>query len=312
MVNSIGQLALFLILIAGSGCASTRVTPRFIQADAVSPPPSSISVMTANLHRNTRHDDMRLFADNVRTDLAGNPDFILCQEVMFSPLGPNQSSAGALAKRLGYDWRGNPRGALSMEGSAILSRYPFLYYDALTLKSSPSRWKLGFRRMSVMGEFAVPGVGRVRVVNVHFQDCPIQSENRRAQLAETLQWTIDRDGVAPAVITFLGGDFNAEPTAPEFDALNSPESRMAFQNFNTNRLSKFDKQMRSCILRLDNIYVARVNGGPIILKSEDILWKEGMRDRDGSRRFVSDHLPMMHTYSLQSTSTPENAGEDER
>lgn len=257
--------------------------------------------MTANLHRNTRPGDMRLFADNIRADLGDKPDFLLCQEVMFSTLGPGRSAAGVLAKGLGYDWRGNPRGAGSIEGSAILSRHPFLYYDALTLKSSPSRWKLGFRRMSVMGEFAVPGVGRVRVVNVHFQDGPAKSANRRAQLAETLQWTAERESVAPATITFLGGDFNAAPDAAEFSALNGSDSKITFQNFNTLRLSKFDKEMRSCILRLDNIYVACTKGDLVQLESEEILWPEGLSDQNGSRRFVSDHLPMMHTYSLQSS-----------
>src|SRR5688500_14376107 len=119
MAKYVGLMTLLSVLIAGSGCASKRVTTRPLPDRSTMSPPTAISLMTANLHRNTRHGDMRLLADNIRADLGGKPDFILCQEVMFSPLGPAQSSAGVFAKRLGYAWRGNPRGIGSMEGSAI-------------------------------------------------------------------------------------------------------------------------------------------------------------------------------------------------
>ena len=38
----------------------------------------------------------------------------------------------------------------------------------LELEAQTSRLLIGFNRVSVMGEFLVPHVGRVRVVNVHF------------------------------------------------------------------------------------------------------------------------------------------------
>jgi endonuclease/exonuclease/phosphatase family metal-dependent hydrolase len=271
-----------------TGCGSSGRDNRFaaVSKDA---PPASLSVLSANLHRNRSPADMRLLAANVHRDLSDGPDFVLCQEVMFSPLGPAQSSAAALARGLNYHWAGNPRGAISAEGSAILSRYPFIY---------SSRWRLGFRRMSVMGEFDVPGIGRVRVINVHFQDKPAHADNRRAQLAETLRWIEARERRCPATITILGGDFNAEPDAPEFAALFSPESATSFQSFNTKRLSTLDKTLRRRVLRLDNIYIASSDPNLIGDGVERVLWPVGLSSGDGRWLYVSDHLPILHVYSL--------------
>ena len=46
----------------------------------------------------------------------------------------------------------------------------------------------GFPRVSVMGEFSIQGIGRVRVVSIHLTQRLSQSEIRRQQLKETLDW----------------------------------------------------------------------------------------------------------------------------
>ena len=135
-------------------------------ASAASPP--SLNVMTINMEHKDRPHELRVAADYLRDRLEQLPDFILCQEVKFErddELAPN--TAAVLARELGYNCKGTKRKS-DNEGVAIISRYPFLFYDELHLRAQTSPLLLGFNRVSVMGEFFVPKIGRVRVVNVHF------------------------------------------------------------------------------------------------------------------------------------------------
>src|SRR4051794_18471995 len=202
-------------------------------ASAANPPSSSLNVMTINMWHKDRPHELRVMADYMRDHLDKVPDFILCQEVKFErddELAPN--TAAVLGRELGFDCKGTKRKS-DNEGVAIISRYPFLYYDQLHLRAQTSPLLLGFNRVSVMGEFFIPRIGRVRVVNVHFTNWAFEHHIRDKQLAETLQWLDKRQEKVQAAITFFGGDFNAKHDWNEMRQLEDGAStKMAFEDFN--------------------------------------------------------------------------------
>ena len=298
---ALGAVMTIALPACSSGPSTYTAATKVQSMPVVHRPVESLSVMSTNLHRTTSDREMRDLAENIRADLGAGPDFIVCQEVMFTGVGTADSAAASLAQHLGYHARGNPRGKGGLEGSAILSRYPFTYYEGRTLDSSPSRWLLGFRRMSAMGEFDVPGVGLVRVVGVHLQSGgPWKAHKREQQLRETLEWIADRDAVAPAAVTFLGGDFNAEPDQRELDALDRPFRDLAFRDFNSAIPTKKKRESSEhARFRIDNIFVASAAHRPVRFAGEQVLWNDGIRTGKGDRRVAfSDHLPLLHTYAL--------------
>jgi len=260
-------------------------------------PGDSIAVMTANLQHKDRPRELRSAADRLLLgDVPRVPDFILCQEVVFNRSGPLKNTAEVFASYLGYHARGTKRTS-DREGVAIISRYPFEYYGERHLKAQTSRLLLGFRRVSVMGEFQVPGVGRVRVVNVHFTNWEFEERIRRKQLEETLEWIAERDAKIPTAVTYLGGDFNAGTHEREMKALTTPKAGApAFANFNGSTPTwGFTKDKAT---RIDLVFVASPSQ-PWKLAGEHVLWRDGIqRSDDPDDRFgFSDHLPVYHLYT---------------
>lgn len=258
----------------------------------------SLVVMSFNMWHKDRPKELKVLADTLKADPRRLPDFILCQEVVFERDGAQENTAAVLASQLGYHARGTRRTS-DKEGIAIISRFPFVYYDQLHLKAQTSRLLLGFNRLSVMGEFMVPGVGRVRVVDVHLTNWGFEKHIRRKQLAETLQWIAQRDAQVPAALTFLGGDFNAKPESKEMQLIKDSQftGHLRYQNFNSDHPSMGlpgtpDK-------RIDYIFVASRH--PVLrLARESLLWHEGLFDGD-SRFYLSDHLCLLHEYSIDRT-----------
>ncbi len=185
-----------------------------------------------------------------------------------------------------------------MEGVAILSRYPFDYYEARHLEARAGFYELGFPRVSVMGEFQVPGIGRVRVVTLHLAWSRTKDEVRKAQLQETLTWIAKRDHVVPADVIILGGDFNANPGWPELAVLRDPLpwSGLVFENHN----SRVPTQGKNGTMtrRLDYIFVA-ARDRDIEFLGEALLWTDGIEGPNGASRYrPSDHLPLLHVYVI--------------
>lgn len=283
-----------------SAFAPQRPNPTRAQLVSFNRPVASIGVMTTNLWHKDRPTELRAVADLLRADPTKNPDFILCQEVVFNRSGGEDNTAAVLAKELGYYCKGTKRTS-DREGVAIVSRYPFVHYDARHLEAQTSRLLLGFNRVSVMGEFMVPGAGRVRVVNVHFTNWKFEKHVRTKQLEETLEWIAEREKSVPAGITFLGGDFNAEPDSDEmqlvadfkgprgmrFRSFNDPEEPSKGSPGNPNK-------------RIDYILVAVAQHPPLAFAGEQLLWKDGVpRGRHGDGKFhLSDHVPVLHRYTV--------------
>ena len=259
----------------------------------------SLNVMTINLEHKDRPRELRVTADYLREQLEKVPDFILCQEVKFErddALAPN--TAAVLARELGYDCKGTKRKS-DNEGVAIISRYPFLYYDELHLKAQTSALLLGFNRVSVMGEFFVPKIGRVRVVNVHFTNWAFEHHIRDKQLAETLQWIDRRQARAHAAITFFGGDFNAKHNWNEMKQLSDGAFTMAFEDYNG--VDPTHGSPGSPRKRIDFIFVSAANR--LLFGGEQILFKDALKDGDSSFH-LSDHCAVLHRYDLKVPAGP--------
>ena len=262
---------------------------------AANSPPPSLNVMTINMEHKDRPHELRVTADYMRGNLEQLPDFILCQEVKFErddELAPN--TAAVLGRELGYDCKGTKRKS-DNEGVAIISRYPFLFYDELHLRAQTSPLLLGFNRVSVMGEFFVPKIGRVRVVNVHFTNWGFEHHIRDKQLTETLRWIDQRQEKVHAAITFFGGDFNAKRDWHEMKQVGKDVStNMAFEDHNgTNPTQGWPGSPHK---RIDFIFVSaanRVNFG-----GEQILFKDKLTDGDSSFH-LSDHCAVLHRYMLK-------------
>lgn len=288
-------LALLCLSVIPAAADQSQLRPRVERPGGLST--AGLAVMTANLKHKDRPEELKIVVDHLRADVPRLPDFILCQEVVFKRSGPEKNTAEVLARHLGYHTRGTKRTS-DKEGLAIVSRYPFEYYGEKHLKAQTSRLLLGFRRVSVMGEFQVPGVGRVRVVNVHFTNWGFEARIRRKQLEETLAWINERDDKVPAAVTFLGGDFNAELHEGEMKALREPKlGTPAFVSYNGKTPTKGsvggDQKTR-----IDLLFVATPDRN-WKLGREQVLWKDGLSwgPHTDDVFYLSDHLPVYHLYN---------------
>jgi endonuclease/exonuclease/phosphatase family metal-dependent hydrolase len=153
-----------------------------------------------------------------------------------------------------------------------------------------------------MAETMVPGVGRVRLVNVHLTNWGFETHVRREQLKETLEWAAARERKAPAALTFLAGDFNAEADFAEMALIKdrSVTGPLAFQDSNGTAFSqgahgKPDK-------RIDFIFVSGANLPSFA--GEELMWKNGVPTPDGDHFYLSDHLAVVHRYTLAPEAAP--------
>jgi endonuclease/exonuclease/phosphatase family metal-dependent hydrolase len=258
----------------------------------------SLDVMTINLRHKNRPRELQAMADYLQSDLDRVPDFILCQEIIFGRSDDALSSdtARLLATKLQLHSKGTQRKS-DREGLAIISRHRFLFYDELHLKAQTSRLLLGFNRVSVMGEFFVPKIGRVRVVNVHFTNWPFERRIRAKQLIETMQWIAKRQEKVHCAVTFFGGDFNAKRHWDEMEPLGVLDNKgtVIYEDFNTDSPSMGTPG--SPDKRIDFIFVG---GGNMDFAWERILFKDRLSHPDGDF-YLSDHVAILHRYVLKKT-----------
>jgi endonuclease/exonuclease/phosphatase family metal-dependent hydrolase len=274
--------------------------------------PDRLSVLTFNMWHRDKPNELQALADRLRSDLTRLPDFILLQEVVFgrSKLPQEENTAAVLASFLGFHCQGTQRTS-DREGVAIISRHPFDYYAERHLESQTSRLLLGFNRVSVMGEFLLPGVGRVRVVNVHFTNWGFESRVRTAQLNETLHWMAEREQDVHAEVVFLGGDFNLKPQWDEMELITNAASDplLRLQNHNDAEVPTKGSP-GSPRQRIDYIFIS-APGQNIALRDEQTLWPKGMTVPDDESQsgaggaaggshtiYLSDHVPLLHEYTL--------------
>ena len=296
-----------------SGSAPAPADPQAIAADDARVLPSCadtggcLRVITFN----TKHRDVPVqlaaVAKRLQSDCPQSPDFILCQEVVFDrPKSKGQdNTAAALAERLGAGWQcraiareGGP------EGVAILSPHPFEHFEHLHLKTRDAWHKAGFPRVSVMGEFQLPQVGRVRVVNVHLAHRHSAHDIRREQLRETLEWMAARQLEVPADAIILGGDFNIEPGWEEWFVLKDTSANGGLEFHDFNSTAPCSGKVGRPFQRVDYVYVAAPDRA-VTGAGEAILWPHGIPTVDGASRFhPSDHQPLLHVFEIGATNAP--------
>ena len=295
VVRAAVALALPLAPAAASATPSADASLDAARGRAVAP----LSVLSFNMQHRDRPEHLAVLADRLEADLARLPDFILCQEVLFERADWKgaDDTASVLAEALAYYCHGTRRTS-DREGVAILSRYPFVYWSQRDLKARTSPFLLGFRRVSVMGEFLVPNLGRVRVVNVHLAYWSFEHHVRRKQLAETLDWVAAREREVPADVTILGGDFNIEPGWNEMALVTAPDepAELVFMDFNTEHPTRGTRG--APIARVDYIFVAAPQR-EVVMLGERRLYEDGLVPEPGAERlWLSDHLPLLHEYAV--------------
>lgn len=302
-----------IVLSATSGCATSDRSHAKLGLTEIAPPAVAraneamaitghlvdgkpLSVLSYNMQREQGHDDVQFVARHLKDEVTRLPDFILCQEVMFnrSSRAEFRSTADMLARELGYYSDGSQRRS-GREGIAIVSRYPFAFFEAKQLENSSL---LGFPRVSVMGEFLVPGTGRVRVVDVHLTHWGGEHTMRHKQLEETLLWVAQREREVHADVMILGGDFNARPDWRELNIVNDapPEVDFDLMNFNTDEPTKGGHGRWN--YRVDYIFAAAPQRD-LRFHGETLLWPDGLPKESGHGRFwASDHLLLLHEYAV--------------
>jgi endonuclease/exonuclease/phosphatase family metal-dependent hydrolase len=276
--------------------ARSDVDPEIVGAN------DCLSVMSFNMHHRDRGNELAAMARDLRSRSDEIPDFILLQEVVFrgSNSKGEDNTAATLGNDLDYYCRGTKRSS-DHEGIAILSRYPFAYYASRELEAQTSRALLGFNRVSVMAEFKVPDIGRVRVVNVHFTNWGFEERVRRKQLTETLQWAAQRQREVPADVIVFGGDFNIEPQWDELQLVFDTQvtGGIEYRNYNDPAALTFGSKGDPG-KRVDYIFIAEPNRtSDLAHMSEECLWKHGVKlASSGKTFFPSDHLPVVHEYRV--------------
>jgi len=282
------------------GAATSLQTGLNVSAQSPVDRADRLGVLTFNMEHRDKPQQLAVMAQHLRSDLDEVPEFMLLQEVMFkrSKSKGEDNTAAVLADQLGYYCQGTKRTS-DREGIAIASRYPFAYYDSLNLKSQTSALLLGFRRVSVMGEFLVPAIGRVRIVNVHFTNWGFEEHVRYKQLKETLEWIAQREAQVHAVVTIFGGDFNAEPDGSEMPLLTdaSVVGDLKYQNFNTSDPTRGGEGHPN--KRIDYLFVS-APAQSLNFVREQRLWVDGLVAKAGDSPFwLSDHVPVLHQYIVQ-------------
>lgn len=284
------------------GCGEDISTPlkneNFSPAMAVLTPqdekPIQLSALSFNMWHKNRPEELKIMAEHLHLDLERLPDFILCQEAVFKK---EFNTAQILGDLLDYETQGTKRKS-DREGLAIISRFPFEYYDFLHLKARTAAFFLGFRRVSVMGEFLVPNLGRVRIVNVHLAHPSFEHHIRKKQIKETLSWILKRDQEVPADLIFFGGDFNAKPDWKELTLIKGPDAfeGLNFKDFNSNEPSMGSPGKPT--KRIDYHFI-EPKALQVVLLEEQLLWNKGLPSLGGKKRFfLSDHLPLLHSYEF--------------
>lgn len=184
-------------------------------ADA--PGPRVLDVMTFNIHHAQGTDDVldvRRVADVVRRSGA---DVVGLQEVdnHYSARSDWADQAEELAKSLGYQvvFGANidkepptPGGHRIQYGTAILSRYPITASDNTWLFKSPGQEQRGLLHATI----------NVHGKDVHVYNTHLAASSQTDRLEQTPQIIGLMGKTKPAILV---GDFNALPTAPESQPL---------------------------------------------------------------------------------------------
>ncbi|UNK57457.1 endonuclease/exonuclease/phosphatase family protein [Pseudoxanthomonas daejeonensis] len=248
------------------------------------------SVVTLNLHHD-RDDWPRRRVQIVETLRRLQPDAIALQEVLQHESLPNQATW--LARELGYQSHfvtTDPPSHKRRYGIALLTRTEMLEDGETMLHPLEDHRTAGFARVMV-------GDQPLNLYFTHLYWAPDGAATRTQQLADLLAYVDATAGDAPSLIA---GDFNADATAPELDALHAgwedawgtlhPDADVAAS-------STLNPAYFSVPARVDHVFAQRGRLRPV---EAELLFAEP--DADGT--WASDHRGLLVRFSLATDAEP--------
>lgn len=193
--------------IQNTGTAPLLLSPNQIRLEAQGAQSVPFSIMTYNLWFDSQNWSAR-FNYMLGEIREADPDVICLQEVIQRPNLPNQ--AASMADSLGYYYvftSRDPEGNPTRFGNAILSRYPIATTNAVDL--SP----LSDFRTAIHAQIEIGG-NVIDIYNTHLHNTAVNQDIRIEQI-EDLKNFIDQ--TQSGGLTFLCGDFNADPDWEEME-----------------------------------------------------------------------------------------------
>jgi len=190
-----------------TGTAPLLLSPEQIYLEAQGAQSVPFSIMTYNIWFDSQNWPAR-FNYMLGEIREADPDVICLQEVIQRPNLPNQ--AASMADSLGYYYvftSRDPEGEPTRFGNAILSRYPIAASNAVDL--SP----LSDFRTAIHAQIEIGG-NVIDIYNTHLHNTAVNQQIRVEQI-EHLKSFIDQTQTGE--LTFLCGDFNADPDWDEME-----------------------------------------------------------------------------------------------
>ncbi|NBC06479.1 MAG: choice-of-anchor D domain-containing protein [Bacteroidetes bacterium] len=193
--------------IQNTGTAPLLLNPDQIRLEAQGAQSVPFSIMTYNIWFDSQNWPAR-FNYMLGEIREANPDVICLQEVIQRPNLPNQ--AASMADSLGYYYvftSPDPEGSPTRFGNAILSRYPIEASNAVELSPQSDF------RTAIHAQIEIGG-NIIDIYNTHLHNTAVGQDIRVEQI-EHLKSFIDQTQTGE--LTFLCGDFNADPDWEEME-----------------------------------------------------------------------------------------------
>ena len=213
-----------------------------------------LKILTLNLHCYQEEQQDEKFRRIVKAIQDLNIDVVCLQEVgerWNDGHGDwNSNAARIICDRLGNshfvctDW-GHIGFGQYREGTAILSRYPFLMQDSRYVSATQDIHNINARKV-VMGQIQVPYFGVINVFSVHLS---WWHDGFRGQFENLRQWAETRQ-TPDVAATLLCGDLNSAANAEGY-AVASQDYEDQFFKANARRLSRADDH------RIDYVFMKK-------------------------------------------------------
>ena len=202
----------------------------------------------------------------------------------------------------------------------LLSRFPILQSEFMPCHSAPRWTRLFWNQGLLIVTFDVPGIGRIRLINVHLaasvpfghSGSAASEANRAREIEQLLSAT--KGGERPAILT---GDFNAGPEAHAdsyhrvikagyADAfVGSPRSAATDPGFTWDAANPLNVRGRfrgSPSQRIDHVFVSGTGSPSLMPTSARIVLQERIiSTTSGTEIPLSDHYGMLVTLAASQT-----------
>lgn len=245
---------------------------------------SHFSILSFNIHKGFHFFLRKYHIEKLRNSLAqSGADIVFLQEVLgFHPekyrdthLMENQFEYLADQTWSHYVYGKNAIYHAGDHGNAILSKYPFNYYQNIDLSTNSLE-----RRGILHGSIEIDGT-KIHLLCVHLN---LTEKGRQKQIREIVNY-IDQN-IAYEEPLILAGDFNDWQLKGEKALTSLIDLKCAHYNERGKILRTFPAHFP--LLSLDRVYYRHLN----LLKSQTLAFT--------AKELSSDHLPILATFELKS------------